>query len=227
MKVITTTAGTAAVQTSFDEMLPRRGIRQRDLIAFISQKYDFNVSPAIPSGIPPQPVLMFQSGGLAHEDGNIPIHQLIVFPDGFAVTAADTDLAGIVAADLISHLDSDLSYRFSDASQERLYASALVVDFDIKFLERLGAINTFSDILNEAARRPGPPYSLRRLALSQAVSTELPVFPSVVQVVPPEFVIEPRISSVSADRSRYFCGAPVRTPDHVALLERIERTVIG
>lgn len=227
MKVITATGGVAAIQASADDMLPRHGVLQKDLIALINREYEFNVSPSIPPGVPPQPILIFQSGRFVQEGEKIPIFQINIFPDGVAISAADTNLADVMLEHLISRLDNDLHYRFSETPQMKLYASALVVKFDVEFLEKLTAIRILAGILNETARRPGPAYSLRRLAFSQGSAAESMTFPSVLQAVPPDFFIEPRVDTVSAERTRYFCGAPVRTSEHVALLERIERTIIG
>ena len=140
--------------------------------------------------------------------------------------------------DFLAQLDSGLRYRFSELQPppQRLYASSVVVEFEKKVSAGVGTINTIVGILNEVIQPQDCKYGLRRLSFScedpptPAPVTILPlmsmVLPSVRQIVPAEFVIEPRAGE-PRERGRFFCSAPLRTSDHLRMLEKIERAVVA
>jgi hypothetical protein len=227
VKIIGAILGTAAVRTSPDDVMPHGGILQRDLAAFSADLYRFNVKPVIQPGMPPAAVLVFQSGEFMSDEGKIPIIQLAILPDGYAVTTQTTDPANIVLTDFLAQLDSQLGYRFAEASPRRLCASALVAEFSDDFVNRNAAFSVIQETLNRSLNESNDhPYALKRLAFSHEPNPEIPgILTSINQAVSPDFTIERRANEPMA-RNRFFCTAPTTTTDHERLLKEIERAVV-
>lgn len=211
-----------------DDVFPKRGVLQRDLVAFISKRYEFNIKPMIPEGVPAGavPILTFQSGQLLADDGKIPITQLAIFPDGWGVTAQETYLANVVLTDVLAQLTNAFAYRFTEANSPRSFSSGVVVEFDSQFVEQAGAAHTIQAVVNATLDPSANRYRFKRLALSPNSSNDSGPPVSVEQITPREFVIERRVAS-SLEGNRFFCGAPLPTDEHLQMLERLERAVIG
>lgn len=226
VRIIASVLGTAAVRVSVDDVLPRRGLLQRDLIAFVADRYRFNIHPSVSPGAPAQPILQFQSGEMASEHGTVAINVLGVFPDGDSVTAQDTDLADIVLTDFIAQLDSQFGYRFSELNPPHLYASALVVEFQESFVRRADTINAIQSVVNQTLDPSHQSYRLKRLGFGCDSSNETGPALSVSHILPPDVTIERRANE-PMDRNRFFCVAPLTTQEHEGFLRRIEQAVTG
>ena len=64
MKLIASLAGTVALQVSTDDVGPRNGLLQHDLIQYIGNRYHFSNRPNIPPNLPPntQVSIVFHNG---------------------------------------------------------------------------------------------------------------------------------------------------------------------
>ncbi len=136
MKMLNPMGGTAALQVVADEILPPPSFLQRELVDFVAGRYNLYGRPIFPPNTSAMPILQFQSGFLKTEDKRIIIQQLIVFPDGIAVVAHDTDAASVVLDDALIVFNEEFDYRFGQAPEERLYSSALVVELEDAFVHR-------------------------------------------------------------------------------------------
>lgn len=226
MRVLNPIGGTAAVRCISDEVLPQRGFLQRDLIEFVAQLYAFHVRPALPPNVPALPVLQFQAGKAIINREEIIIQQLVIFPDGDAVVAQTTDLAQIVMEDLLTKLDAGLAYRYREARLEWVYTSALAVEFDARFVERTSAFAVMQRAANEATRGALGSFGLKRLAFGTSVEMEAGSTLLVGQFARSDFSLERR-ATVPLEHNVFFSTAPLRTSDHEAYLERIEREAIS
>jgi len=234
MRFIASALGISAVRFSADDVLPERGVLQRELIARVTERYAFHVSPPVGPGLGLQQVLIFQSGVLGHTSGPIPIIQLSIFPDGIAAIAKDTDLAEAVLNDVMAECDSAVGYRYGVAQLESLYLSQLVVEFSAEFIERTAAFQIIRNTLDGSLCNDRREVHLKRLVfgLDLANETQMAIqqvgiqLPGVVTLVPRDFVIERRMPE-PMERNRFFCAAPIRTKEHRVLLETIERDVVA
>jgi hypothetical protein len=226
MKMVTPLMGVAAIQVASDDVIPHRGMLQRDLVEFTSNRYKFNIKPEIPVGIPAAaiPLLQFQSGELVADGGKIPIVHIVILPDGYVVAARDTDLADSVMDDYLHSLDEGLGYRFATTHPERRYLSQIVAELDDKFVEGTAAFSVIQTVLNSDLGRENGNYKLKRLWFSYDSSADGPSLPSVKHWISPDFIIERRAGE-PMERNRFFCGAPLRLSDHLRLLERVESEV--
>lgn len=228
MKFISSTQATVALHVSADDVRPVQGVLTRDLIAVVGEHYQFSVQPQIPPGFPPQalPVLGFQSGVFVQEMAHIPIMSLNITPAGTSITAYDSDACDKILDDYISLLDDTLNHRIKDAPQKRSYQSNIVVEFDPPLEHLISALGTIEGILNEEIKRESFPFKTKRLSFGYG-DTAQPI--GMIQrpleaMDSGDFQIERRAQE-PYDRNRYFCTAPVRTSNHVRLMEMIDRAL--
>jgi len=223
VRVVSNSAATAAVQVVADEVMPTRGILHRDLIEFVGGQYHFQGKPPIPPGLGLVPVMQFQSGVAMIDGERIPIQTLIIFRDGHAVVAADTDLATAVLDDFLKNLDEGLGYRFHEVEARRVFSSALVVEFDPKFVERAAIFDVIQTAAKEATYQPSMRYHLKRISFGTGAEQEEAL---TTQFLSPDFSIDRR-AGVPLEKNIFFSIAPLTTKAHAAYLERIERDIIA
>jgi hypothetical protein len=172
------------------------------------------------------PVLQFQAGEMVHKNERIVIQQLIIFPDGDAVVAQDTDLADRALETILVSLDEKFEFRYGGAKLERLYSSALAVELDEKFVERTSAFSLMRTAANDAAGRSAAQYRLKRIAFGESADPDLSPIQLVGQFAASDFSLERRVA-VPFERNLFFSSAPLRTQDHIAYLERVEREILA
>ncbi len=215
--------GLAAVRVSGDDVLPERGLLQREILQFVGDLYGFSIRPNLPPNVPPQlvPTMAFQQGQFQNEEGVFPIQQLVIFPDGDAVIAANTDVADMILSDYLDKLDTGLGYRCRGKPQKRSYVNNTVVEFDGTIDEFMPELNKISNMLDERIPRTGKPFSLKRLTFGFG-DIAAGGLASLDLIEGADFTIEPRAGE-PRDRHRYFSSAPTTTANHIQILETIER----
>src|SRR6266851_2219041 len=205
MKVILGALGMVSVRVAGDDVVPERGLLQRDLVQSVGDLYSFAVRPNIPPNAPPQafPILTFQQGRFVHTDGIFPIQQLVILQNGDLVAAANTDIAELVMNDYIEHLSTQLGFRYKNVPQTRYYASTLVVEFGEDFGNRISELQKILQILTDEMPSAGNVYHLR--------SVDFGYNDPITNLTAPEdldrvgFKIERRIGE-PYQRNRFFCN---------------------
>jgi hypothetical protein len=226
MKLINSTHGTAAVQVSADDVVPRSGVAIQQLVEFVAKTYQFSVKPNFPEGIPPLlsvTNLTFQSGTFTAGENRWPLFQLAIVANGDVMTASDTVIAERALNDFMSLLDAELGYSFASADKAFIFQSNLVVEFDRHLEEAIEAFSRIETILNGANLRPQP-FKVKRLGFGIGDPVQLPVLNSVDDLLKSDFVIERRAGE-AYEKNRYFSSAPCKTPDHIQILQDIERAI--
>jgi hypothetical protein len=231
MKFILSTAGSAAIKVFVDDVVPRGGVRTHDLIEFVKNEYQFAVSPTIPPGVAPFLVTMHmhQSGVFVDTSTpiptTIPIIQLLVVPNGEIVTAGSTHAADSVLNNLTARLDEALGFRFSSTERRSMYYhSVVVVQFEPGISEKLEAFRRIENVLNLRIARPNAPFEIKRLAFGHGDPTPIFTPTSLEAIENADFTIERRIGEPYSE-NRYSSSAPVRTEEHIQILEEIERAL--
>jgi hypothetical protein len=107
-----------------------------------------------------------------------------------------------------------------------LYTSAVVVEFEKNFVERTKAFRIIQQVINNEISIDLNNYQLKRLSYGYNIQGDIGVVQSVDQLIATDVSIERRAGE-PAERNRFFCTAPLRTDDHLLLLEKIERAVIN
>jgi hypothetical protein len=226
MKLTLSLQGMAAVRVSADDVVPERGLLQRDLVQFIGNMYNFAVIPNIPPNISPQafPILGFQQGRFVNEDGVFPIQQLVIFQNGDAVTAANTDIAEIILNDYINRLDEEFGYRYRDKYQKRYYVSNIIVELEHGIGEQIPVLCRIGELLTKEIPRENMPFDTKGLVFGYGDPIAAANLSSMELFEKADFTIERRAGE-PYERNRYFSSAPVRTSDHVRILELIEEVI--
>jgi hypothetical protein len=226
MKLIASIQGTVAIRVSGDEVIPERSVLQRDAVQFVGDCYNFSVRPNIAPGTPPQAsqTLIFQQGKLIKDDVEYPILQLTVFGNGGAVTSKSTEISDVILDDCLRKLDEGLGYRFAQSDKTRLYLSNVAVEFDTELEEYIQAFHMIEDILNNEIPRDGAPFKTKRLAFGYGEVTQSTPLQLLDEFKNVDFLIERRAGEPYS-KNRYFSSAPLRTIDHVRVLEQIEKSI--
>lgn len=228
MKLIAAAAGIAAARVSRDAVIPEKGVLQRDIVSHLAERYQFNISPHVGPDAPPSPVLVFQSGILDPAGKRIPIMQSLIFPDGCAAIAKDTDLADAILEDLMEEFDNTFGYHYGHATIQNFHLSNIVVQFDATFTERTKAFHIIQKFVNDSIAKDGHNYYLKHLSFgidSEILPRGLPST-DIDKFISQDFIIERRAKE-PLEKNLFFCSAPMRTKEHVALLENLERAVVG
>ncbi len=227
MKFILSTAGTAAIRVSGDNVVPTHGVLARDIIEFIAQEYQFSVKPTFPSGVPPFAITThtYQSGVfMDNNGGRFPIIQLSVVLNGDIVTAGTTNIAENIIEDLTSKLDTSMGYRFASASKRKIFHSMIVAQFDPAVEDKLKSLGKIEKIINDNVPRPAMPFKIKRLAFGYGDVAQFFMPTSLEAIESADFLIERRTSEPYAE-NRYFSSAPVETSEHIRILEQIEEAL--
>lgn len=225
MNFIISNAGTAAVKVSADDVTPRRGVLARDLIDFAASEYQFSMSPTLPPGVPTAalPVHTHQSGLFVDDDGErYPIVQLSVVGNGEIITAATTDIAEKILNHFIGRLDDVFGYRFASSRQKRVYHSQVVCQIEPSIELRLKEIGIIENLINKHIPRPDMPFKIKRLAFGGGDISPFFMPTSMDAIEHADFIIERRAGEPYSE-NRYFSSAPLRTAEHLALLEEFEQ----
>ena len=223
MKMLSANNSAAVLHVSSDEVVPLNGLLEQDLIAFVGNLYKFGVRPQVPPGVHLSH-LIFQAGKASIGSDNYPISQLAVVPNGDIVTATTTDVAEKILRHFMQSLDDGLGYRMSSAAYKITYVSNLIAEFDHPIEQPATTFSIIESIIDKAIDRQNAPFKLKRLAFgfgsvapAQSVTLE--------GVDNADFIIERRANE-PYEKNRYFCSAPLRTNEHLKVLELIEKAVL-
>jgi hypothetical protein len=226
MKVIKSLFGTVALRVSGDSVAPEGGFIFRDFIEFVALTYHFTVKPQLPPQgallMPAIQQLVFQDGVLIVGEKKLAIMQLVALSNEDIITSATTEAAETILNDYMKRLDEALGYRFaSSKTDRRAYLSNLVVQFDIPIDERLEGLRKIEACLAREIPRPAWPFKMKRLAFGYGDVAPVSSV-SFDALEKSDFVIERR-SGEPYSESRYFCGAPLSTTEHIRVLEMLEQ----
>jgi hypothetical protein len=143
---------------------------------------------------------------------------------GDIVFAANTEIADKILDDLITQLDSVFGFRYSATAQHRLYQSNVTVEFEVDLAEKIAGLKKLEIFINSEIPRLDLPFRIKRLGFGggDVPNPQLQVLPSLEALERADFLVEGR-SGAPYESNRYFSSAPMRTAEHVKLLERLER----
>jgi hypothetical protein len=225
MKLITSNFGTASVRVSNDEVAPPNGFPYKDVVNFIAERYSFSVRPPDLGQLTQQAnqPMVFQGGTFTLDDARVAVLGIALVADGDIVFAPTTELADKILNGLISDLDHLFGFRYSTSKQTRVYQSNLTVDFESGVEDKLEGIKKLQTILNREIGRPGEPFEIKRLAFGSGdvLNPQLQQ-PNIDQIERSDFLLERR-AGATYKLNRYYSAAPMKTADHIRLLELIER----
>ena len=219
MKLIGHLNAVAASRQVLEEYLPLNTPTSFEIIQAIKDEYSFQNFPNADPGVPLSPRMGFAGGKFNKADEPFGILALVMEQNGDIVQAITTDQADLVLDDLARLLDERFGFRVRSSTRRRAYTSNLVVEFDAaidKSLDKISRIGTSINRMTEGVKQ----VALTRLAFGETRTT--PPVDQVSMVEAADFLIERRVSQPMAE-NRYYCSAPLKTADHIRLLEEIEK----
>jgi hypothetical protein len=216
----------AALQIANDDVAPERGVITKEMIEFIAERYQFLAKPVIPPNVPPSAlqILPFQSGAFRIGDEKIVVVAIALIVNGDIVSAVTTESADMILDDLTENLERVFGFRYSTATQRRIYQSNITVQFEGPLEARFEGLSRIEAILNREIERPKLPFKIKRLAFGygDVITTEQQSQPNLDIIERTDFIIERR-AGAAYELNRYFCTAPLKTTEHIRVLELLER----
>jgi hypothetical protein len=224
MEVVSTAIGRVGVLLNLDELLPLKGMHAPDLISLVGQRYKFVSSPSLSDSIAKvrESGLKFELGKLRLQDGDERIIQdLTVYHDGILVTANTTEDAELFLDDLFDWGVGALGLRPNRTLiSTRAYVSELVARFDNSVDEAIKQFTYLAGLISTALQKtynpPFPPINLVSIVLDYDRGVVSPILQSLAS-----FSIERRANHLFTDNV-FYCKAPLKTSDHISILEEIE-----
>lgn len=212
MNIVTFASGHLVSLFSVEAFAPVTGLNERLLIGAIRERYKFGSSPNISSIADVQRTgLEFQFGAFETEAGEITIQSLSFHNDGVVVRTNKTGHAEHFFGDLIEWLINDFGCR--RVPIKPLYLSEIVVNFDRPMANLLKKYDRLLNLVFSSIDE-------NRAAISSAFSSLSIEFVGSAGEIP-RFVIERR-QGTAMKEERYYCSAPLKTEDHLKVLEEIE-----
>jgi hypothetical protein len=216
MKIIATDTGRVVQLFVMEEIRPPSGIYMPALYQAISDRYGFVARPqdfhvAMTTGA------KFNHGRLITPNKTITISEIGIYNDGLIVDSMNTGNAEFILEDFILWTKNLLGLRDRITQIPRTYSSLVTVEFDRPIEDALRGVEVFTGSLN-AALKHAYGWDLETNILRFGINAD-------PQSVPPlrntHFFIERRIGRPYSE-NRYQSGAPLRTEEHLELLETIE-----
>jgi hypothetical protein len=224
MNIISYDHAKVTVLFPFEEVAPLGATSGIPIVSKIVDRYNFRKGPDINQSQAEiaKNGLKFENATAIIHDINVNIIEFVVFSDGVVITSPTTEQSELFWDDVSSWMITENGFRNFTEIPIRRFVSQLVVEFN-KPLERLvGPFEAMSKIISD---RLSPiydqevPLGFSRLDLEYDKSS----FRS--SIIVPKFIIERR-QGVPFNKERYYCSAPIRTKDHIAILETIERELL-
>ena len=223
MKVIGIEYGRVSLLVDLLDLGTRTGIHLPEAAMHVQSRYAFVHAPSVP---PPQAQQMyrFEQGRLVTDKKQYSISAFEIHPHGLVVQGTDTDAAEAFFEDFFTFGIEHLHLKKPEREPTRVFLSAMVVEFASdtnKFLAKWKEISKAFGGQLEKAYGISEPAQLSRLSLQpdpQAIAPRLAALMN-------EFTIERRIYEPYGHQ-RYYTAAPLRTDDHIALLQRLEQIAL-
>ena len=225
MKLVTSNFGAAAIRIVNDEVAPPNGFVGQDVVNFIAERYAFSVRPPVMAPLQNLQSIVFQGGTFTVEQERIAVIGMALVTNGDIVHAPTTEIADKVLDDLITKLEQIFGFRYSNSKQERIYQSNITVEFKGGLQEKIEGIKKLQSIINREISRPSLPFEIKRLAFGGGDVPNpqlLQLQPTIEALEHSDFLLERR-AGAPYEANRYFSVAPIKTADHIKLLELIER----
>jgi hypothetical protein len=225
MKLVTSNFGAVAIRIVNDEVAPPNGFVAQDIVNFIAERYAFSMRPPVMAPLQNLQTITFQGGTFAVEQERVAVIGMALVTNGDIVHAPTTDIAEKILEDLIANLEKVFGFRYSNSKQERVYQSNITVDFKDGLQDKLEGIKKLQSIINREIPRPNLPFEIKRLAFGGADISNpqlLQLQPTIEALERSDFLLERR-AGTPYETNRYFSVAPLKTADHIKLLELIER----
>jgi hypothetical protein len=220
LKLIATDTGRILQLIVMEEIRPSSGLYLPYLFDKLVERYAFvarplNIPDAVANGA------KFNHGRLQTHNRTVIVSEIGVYHDGIIVDSLNTDDAEFIMQDLLEWARTTFAFRPILTVIPRRFTSSVTVQFDEPIEPKLRGLSAITKYMAAAFKESygdDIDVSLLRIALNADPLTVPPLRNT-------QFLIERRIQRPYSE-NRYHCIAPLRTEDHIALLENIERALL-
>jgi hypothetical protein len=224
MKVIGIEYGRVWLLVDLLDLGTRTGVYLPEAAALLQNRYAFVHAPSVPPQAQAQQMYRFEQGRLTIEQKQYGISAFEIHPHGLVVQGTDTNAAEAFLEDFFMFGIEHLHLKRPEREPTKLFLSAMVVEFGSdanKFLAKWKEIS--KEVSSQLERTYGinEPAQLSRLSLQPDPQALAPRLAALVN----DFTIERRIYEPYGHQ-RYFTAAPLRTDNHIALLQRLEQIAL-
>lgn len=224
MRIINYDTSRVTALFPLEEVIPLSGINDRELIDAVTSRYRFLRSPDLAKDDISKDGYKFSSGHFSFQNSTFRIQEFSIFRDGLVILASTTDGSEAFIDDVMEFVRRVFSFRDSETEPRLYFQSQIVVEFD-RPPERL--LKSLKEIATAIAE-----------PLSEIYGTEIPMefarldfdfdkltAPTATPIATVHrFIIERRLG-VPFNKQRFFCAAPMRTQNHIEVLEKIESLI--
>jgi hypothetical protein len=223
MRVVAFDSARVTVLFPFEEVIPLGGIAAPGMVNEVISRYNFAKGPDL--GLPREEL---QKTGLKYENGSynaqnrpVPIVSFVIYSDGVVVDASKTEDAEEFWDDLCRWMISEKKFRDFTIAPSRRFLSQIIIEFD-KPLSKL--IGGFEFLTRTVSDKLDAIYDTQIKLGFARVDLEFDRISERSSLIIPKFIIERR-ANIPFSRERYFCAAPLRSKDHVEVLQKLEDTI--
>jgi hypothetical protein len=220
MKIISFDSARVTRLFPLEEFAPASGANSPSVLTHIAERYGFNNIPNITTREDVNKNgLVFGMGHFQYDGQPFVISDFAIYTDGLAAVAERSEWSDAFLDDITSWVKSEFGFRDISSGIRTLYSSTVVVDFDTSPLKLLRSFERIAELITSRTVTIVPGRQQMKFARLdfEIDKNDLPG-----QAAGSKFVIERR-AHIGFDQERYFSSAPMRTGDHLAVLEEIER----
>ncbi len=223
MKLVAIETGRAGTLVPIGEALPLTGVYLPDLCASIAERYSFVSSPIqAPLNELQNKGAEFQLGKLQVGGEEHNIQKFIIVGEGFVASAWSTKVAIKFLEDFLTWASDNHSFRITpDTFGRYFFLSQVIVEFEEPVDKIIRNFEALSNSVRETFRAT---YEVDNQFQFSSLSIDYDrtlVSDSKLNLLS-QFNIERQIDQSFAS-NRFFCQAPLRTEDHIRLLEELEK----
>jgi hypothetical protein len=218
MKIISQDSCRVTILFPLEEVVPLEGMNGPEAINKIQQRYEFlkTPDPAMTREEIGKVGYKFGTGQIVMNGKKSTIIEFAIYNDGIVADAKNSEIGETFLDDIIKFMQSEFVFRPFTTQPTRYFWNQMVVEFE-RPLERL--LHSFNKISAAISRFLRPEMSMHFARIDfQGEKTPTPAS------VAPKFILERR-AGIPFDKERYYSSAPIRTGEHITVLEEIERSI--
>jgi hypothetical protein len=223
MKIVAYEASRMTVLFPLEEVTPLGGPTSDKIVDKVAERYEFTKLPNLnvtndeidKSGI------RFERGILKKAGSNINIIEFVVFNDGVVIGSQTTEDAELFWSDIFAWLRTEHGYREFATPPLLRYISQIIVEFDSPLINFM---KDFEKLSSPVSKVLSAIYDAEIRMDFSRIDLEFDRIGNKSALNIPRFIIERRVQ-IPFERERYMCSAPMRTRDHISVLEEIERSL--
>lgn len=228
MNILATIIGRAILLKPPYEIVPLGGVFLPALFEALKERYSFGNAPNVPAMSPEQVQkegYKFSIGKIRKGGRDYPIQELVVFPDGLVCSSDQTDTAELMLEDLLKFGKEQFDFRPVQPATRKLFFSQVSVKLDAPIDSLASKIDAVSKIIGERQKKvygieDSHNAKLNSISFDFDKTQLSPLFGTLVP-----FTIERKIGRPYSE-NEFISTAPLRTSDHLTVLDQIEKALI-